>query len=274
MKIAFWSNVRGRAGTTCNMACISTVLSLGNPGRTILVENHCNLTNIGEAFIRKKWKDTVAEEAYYCSQIGLDSLMKRLHSHMFHGETIKHSAVALLNQQLYYIPQSRITNREFFENEFQQILYPLLTALEEFGDYVYIDTASNGYMTTKTILEEADLVVVNLSQEQAVWEDYFSNYRSLDQKAVYMIGSYQEASNLNLNNLIRKYKIPRDKAGVIPYHTELKDSLSEGTLLKFLTRNYTCTKKDDNYLFMKSLKAAADMVMKQIEIIREEKNIA
>lgn len=274
MKIAFWSNARGRAGTTSNLACLSTVGALESPGRNILLENHCNLTNLGEAFIKKQWGGMVQEEIYYYSQIGLDSLLRRLHSKIFDMDMVKQASVPLLNQQMYYVPQSHITNKEFFEYELNQVIHRLFEVLEDFGEYVYIDTAGGGYLSTKLILEAADVVVVNLSQEQAVLDDYFEKYDSLDCKAVYLIGNYNADSKFNLSNITRKYRIKKDKIGVVPHNAELKDALSDGSLIKFITRNYTCGPEDENYYFMKQMKHASKVLKKRIAALGGEKIIA
>lgn len=271
MTIAFWSNARGRGGTTSNLACLSVIGAIESPGTRVLLENHCNMISLGDAFTKRTAHSMVREEQYYLNQVGLDSLMKKLQSRLFSNDMIKNSALSFLNQQMYYIPQSHVTNKEFFEYEFSQIVELLLEALEDFCHRVYIDTAISEHLSSKTILDKADLVVVNLSQDQAVLEDFFRSYGALNEKAFYLIGNYQQESRYNLKNIIREFRIPKNKIAAVPYNVDFHDALSEGAVVRFITRNYDCDEEDENYYFITQVKAAFGMLQKQIQMVRGER---
>lgn len=62
---------------------------------------------------------------------------------------------------------------------------------------MFIDTESNQNLSTKQILYDADIVVVNLSQNSKNIYDFFENYTSLREKAVYIVGKYQPEKRWN-----------------------------------------------------------------------------
>lgn len=260
MKIAFWSNVRGKNGVTSNLACVSVMGALMEKQKALVLENHYNMNNMEQALLGRPKVPYVKEESYFYNQVGMDSLIKRIHSNMADENTVRASSIPLLDDSIYYIPQNYITNKEFFEYEFNQVLHPLFQVLEQFSKIIYVDTAGSAHLSSKVILNEADLVVVNLSQNPAVLSDFFKNYSALQEKAVYLIGNYNSDSKFNLRNIIRKYHIDRTKIGVIPYNVEFADAISEGAVIRFLLRNFDCDRQDVNYDFIREVKKSARII--------------
>lgn len=264
MKIAFWSNVSGKNGVTSNLACISVIGAIEHKIKSILIENHFNINNLESAFTSKRNNELVREDTYYFSHVGVDNLMKRLHSKASGCNVIKGASVNFLNKRIYYIPQSTIRMKDVFDQEFNQIIYPLLSTIDEFTDVAFIDTTNCDSMTSKIILEEVDLVVVNLSQDSLIINHFFENYSSLISKAFFIIGSYNKDSKYNLQNISRKYHIEKENIAVIPYNVELRDSLSEGAIVEFLSRNFNCRREDVNYYFINELRNATSMIVNKI----------
>lgn len=265
MKVAFWSNVSGKNGVTCNLACISIMGAIDCNITSTLIENHANVNNLENAFTNKQNSDLVKENNYYFNHTGIDNLMKRLHAKVEVRNIVKKSSISFLNNSIYYIPQSNIKMNDIFEYEFNQIIYPLLNVIDESSDVAFIDTSNSEKMTTKIILEQVDLVVVNLSQDNIVINHFFEHYSSLISKSFFIIGSYNRNSKYNLNNISRKYHISRENIAVIPYNVELKDSISEGRIIEFISRNYNCRKEDYNYYFITELKNTTNMIANIIQ---------
>ncbi len=245
---------------------MSVMGTLMRKQKTLMLENHYNLNNLEHALVGRSELQFVKEDSYFYNQVGLDSLMKRIHSNMADRNTVAASSISLLNDSIYYIPQSHVTNKEFFEYEFNQVLHPLFHALEDFSDVVFVDTAGSEHLSSKVILNEADLVVVNLSQNPIILSDFFKQYSTLQDKAVFLIGNYNPDSKFNLKNIIRKYHIDKSKIGVIPYNVEFADALSEGNVIRFLMHNYDCKKQDGNYYFIQEVKKSVRMLQKQMGI--------
>lgn len=208
---------------------------------------------------KKDNTSVVREENCYFHQTRMEYLLKRIHSNSNHKDVIRTVVISLLQDFIYLMP-GKIRNGEWFEYELNEIIEPLFHALESFHELVYVDTLSNQNITTKYILEMADLVVVNLNQNPIVLKDFFENYEALREKAIYLIGNYTKYSQYNLKNIQKKYKIPQGKIAVIPYNIEYKEALADGNIISFLTRNYKCNPGDYNYYFIQELKNAVIMI--------------
>ena len=136
---------------------------------------------------------------------------------------------------------------------------------------MFIDTESNQNLSTKQILYDADIVVVNLSQDPKDIYDFFENYTSLKEKAVYIIGRYQPEKRWTRNRICYEYKIPRNKVGVIPYNVDFNDALENGKLQHFLNYNYTGPVRLENDYFMRQCKKSAGVVLNMISEVRKKK---
>lgn len=264
MKVAFWSNSSGRAGTTSNMACMSILCAMLEHKRTIMFENHYNLNDLEQAFIqeREKRNHVLKEELAYYDPKGMEGLIRRVHSNYTYKEIMEDVSLKFMDNLLYYLPKSDLVNHEYFEFELNQVIKQLIAFLNHSFDCVFIDTASNQMLSTKLILEDSDLVVVNLCQNKSVLDHFFFHYHSLMDKAVFLVGNYREQSKYNLCNIRRRYKIPREKIGVVPFNFEFSDAVSGGTAIEFLMRNLSCKRQDDNYFFINEVKKSAAMIMK------------
>ncbi|SES71462.1 hypothetical protein [[Clostridium] polysaccharolyticum] len=267
MKVAFWSNCSGRAGTTSNMACISILCAMLERKKSVLFENHCSLHGLEQILIggREKNANILRESFSFYDQRGLDGLIRRVHSNYTYKEIMEDVSIKFLDDLIYYLPKSADMNQEYFEYELNQVIKPLLVLLNQTFDLVFVDTAPNHSLSSKLILEEAELVVVNLCQNKAVLDHFFSNYHFLMEKTIFLVGNYQEQSKFNLANLCRRYQIPKEAIEAIPYNVEFGDAVSSGNAVEFLMRNMNCKRQDENYLFMNQATKTAQLVLEHLK---------
>lgn len=270
MKIAFWSNVRGRSGVTTNMVCISALASIAGAGKAVLLENHYSCNSIAGMVLSAGQVDELKESGRYYNREGIEYVLKGLYSGNDGNELLRHATLPLLYTSMYYLPQSYIINREVFNYEFNLVYKKLFYSLELFADNVFIDTERNENLSSNAILTEADLVVVNLIQDKTALREFFDNYSSIQEKAVYIIGAYQPELILNYRRICYEYHIPKDKIGIIPYNIELSGSMSEGRILQFLNRNYEKASGRENDYFMRQCKKSSMMVRKNLLDIRKK----
>lgn len=265
VKLAFWSNVHGKSGVTSNLACVSVMSVLLNRRKSILLENHININNLERMLNESMFHEVVREyDLYY--RIGIEQLIRQIHSGYGLNNAVKSSSLSLMNNSIYYLPQNNQINQEIFDYELNTVIYSLFQLLELEGEDIYIDTAVNGNLSSKIILEEADLVVVNLTQNPYILEDFFDNYNSIVKKAVYLIGNYNPESKYNSKYILHKYRIEREKIAVIPYNVHFQDAMTDGRVIGFINQTYKCNKKCEDYYFMREVKNA----VKMIERFREE----
>lgn len=260
MKIAFWSNIRQGGGVSTNLACMAAITAIAGMGRSILLENHYNVNNLAGMLLSPERTAMLRESSQYYSKYGIEYILKRLYTGESGERLIRRASIPLLYSSIYYLPQSYIVNKEVFNYEFELVHKDLFQCLERFSDIVYIDTESTGNASTIQILQEADLIVVNMDQEPASWEDYFENYESLFRKSVFLIGRYQREYSWSVLKLRRRFQIPRDRIGAIPYNMELQTAMQEGRMLQFLNRNYLRNIHADNEYLMREMKRSAVML--------------
>lgn len=265
MKVAFWSNVGGKNGVTSNLVGISVMLAMEKNLKSLLYENHCNVSSIERAFCMKGSEPYVREEEhYYFQHRGMDALIKEMHAAIYYQDMIQRASQTILNQYIYYIPQSNHIHEELFEHEFYEVIDPFLEQTESFPYVSFIDTAGSNNLSTKVILSKADLVVVNLSQEPCIIDHFFENYSSLISKSIFLLGGYNPYSTFDIANIRKKYHIPKEQIGVIPYNIGYRDAMGQGEVISFLARNYQCRNKNENYQFMKELKNSAELIYKKM----------
>lgn len=274
MQIAFFGNTRGKSGITSNMAAIGTFLALEMKIRLVLFENHFNLNNIENGFLENSYEDFVMETPFYYHHMGIDQVMKQIGSGMKLQEMIRDAAMEPVAGRLFYIPQSNTGNKEVFEYELNQILEVLLKELNNFAQMVFVDTAVSDNLTTKTILESADLIIMNLCQDPFVLADCFRRFGAIREKCVYLLGNYDRYSRYTIKYVMRSFGVPKEKIAVIPYNTGFKDALSLGKLVTFLSRNAVCGRQDDNYYFIRELKHACLMIQRAAEARCKEERAA
>lgn len=271
MKICFWSPVRGRAGVTTNMACISALAAIGKTGKIYILENHYSIHGIGDILMEQETVDSFREHGEYHSCYGIEYLLKQMYLGEPGEKLIHHSAIPLLFSSLFYIPQGRIVNKEVFNYEFRMAYEKVFQALESHSEYIFIDTETNQNLSSNIILSHSDLIVVNLPQDEEQLAVFFQGNQSIQEKAVYLIGGYQEGTSCNMSHICREYKIPRDRIGIIPYNLELQEAMSNGHLLQFLNRNYFQAEDRENEYLLRYAKRAVRMIQKNaLRRVREQ----
>lgn len=270
MKISFWSNVRGEAGVTTNLACVSALISIGGQGKSVILENHYSINGIGDILLVPEKLELLREQGEYYSHYGIEYVLKRLYSGEAGEKLVHHATIPLLFSTMYYLPQGRIVNKEVFNYEFNLVQKELFDALSLISDYVFVDTETNQNLSSNIILSEADVIVVNLDQNPVHLKEYFTNYSSIQEKALYLIGNYKPELPWNVGRICKEFHISREKIGVIPYNMELKDSMSQGHLLQFLNRNYYKPSDCENDYFIRYAKRASQMIRKNVIKVRRE----
>lgn len=268
MKVAFWSNTRGRSCVTSNLACISVLstLSSSDRERIIVLENHQNILNLGNALFCHQSKQEVRENRGYQVEHGLSRLLRA----MERGERLSEEAVFryaenFLGQRLFYLPAGNGRNQEMFEYRLERDCIRTIRLLEQYGNLVLVDTAAASLASSRKILRQADMVVINLSQNRQMLDHIFRNYSAIRKKAFYLIGNYDAESELTRGAIIKEYHIPGSRLGIIPHNVKFADAVSAGKLIPFLLRNYHCEEESCNYEFMASAREAALLFQKAAE---------
>lgn len=274
MKIAFWSNSAEECKVSSNLAAISVASVIRYPYSIITMENRLCNNNLGRAFMGNKRISLLNEVgANYYDGGGLEGLVRKIYRGDNYKGILRPYLKEIITEHLYYIPQSGVIHSEIFDYEFNNCIHPLLCMIEECADICLIDTACRQILSTKTILEEADLIVVNLCQKQSILEDFFLNYSSMIPKAVFLISNYEFNTRLNYKKIAQMYEIPLESIAVIPANDLYESALKSGDIVEYLSNNYTCPKDNVNYFFIQAIKKAAYIMIKKAVNLRKNKEM-
>lgn len=270
MLIAFYSNIRGNAGTTSNLCCLATYLAVRMKQKILLWENHTNWNMIGDNVTPRTKLSLLYKsiDTYHIN--GSKELFCRLQQREKLDLTCQVNELAkeLYSDVLYYLP-NRPMESLLLEKDIAQILPQLIKLCKESDDLVFMDLQDITKESTRFILEESDLVILNLIQHVNSFDRKVINDMSIS-NVRYLIGNYQPNSKYNIKNICRHYKIPNMDIAMIPYNTLCREAMSEGKLIDFMSANVECSEEDSNYSFIHAVGQAAEML---IEAVREVKHI-
>lgn len=263
MKVAFWSNIRGRSCVTSNLACISVLSILGShraDHRTIVFENHQNIINLGSALFSQNSKTAVSEKGSYYVESGLSRVLHSLEQGKeLPEQSLFHFAEDYLGKQLFYLSALSVENADVLEYRLERECVPAMNYLEKHSDLVMVDTSSAPLISSRKILQQADLVVVNLTQNSSMLDHFFNNYSVIREKAFYLMGDYDRDSKLTKKEIMDRYGISGDSIATIPHNIHFSDAVSEGNLIPFLLQNYHCGENNPDYAFISGAREAANL---------------
>ncbi len=294
MKIAFWSNAGGNSGVTSNLACISVASAMEYSYKSILIENHYQKNKLENVLRYNRANYHLCEEDNdQIKHIGMNYVMNQLSNGKFESQIydqtskliredkrveeesklieeasklIEEASIEILSNILYCIPTSNGSNIETFEYDIYGSINHILKVLDSFADITYIDTSNKHNLSSKIILEEVDLVVVNLVQNSSMIQNFFENYSSILSKCVFLISSYHKESSININNISKTHFINKSTIATIPFNVEYQEAVIQGTIVEFLSRNYTCKRTNPNYNFVHAVKKAVYMIYNNLEL--------
>lgn len=270
MKISFWSPFKGESCVTSNLACISTMFSMMYHYKSIIIENHLQQNRISHFLQARINKNIIFEDSHYHYRYtGMDSILYQLS--MYEGnsnetnsrkvkEIIELVSNKIFEDQLFYLSNDNRIKRGTFESTIKQHILTILKASEMFADVTFIDTQSSNNLSTPLILQEADLIVVNLSQDPKMLQYFFENYSSILSKSIILIRDYEENSYYNLDKISRTYKLDKLFIATISHNKDYNEALNSGSLISFLIRNYQLKIEDSNACFVNDIKNATKKI--------------
>lgn len=296
MKIAFWSSVRESIGVTSNLACVSIAMAFENSCKTVLLENHYQRNSLENMLIHRHRKRRGGSAVHTNRYKGLDHIINQISKERITGcikynkmqgeaykeiwtlndsrrrnndsicqeneKLIKEASLEILINSLYYVPIGNQFNQFIFDYTLNDNILKILWASENFASYTFIDTSNENHLSSKIILEEADLVVVTLMQDQGVMEQFFDNYSSLLSKCIILLSEYRN-NTARVQLFSRKYSFHMSKIIPIPYNVEYSQAIQQGTIVEFMTRNYSCERENPNYPFIAGVRLAVSAIQKE-----------
>lgn len=254
MKIAFWSNSPGKSGVTGNLSCMSILSAIYQPSEMVLFENHSNINNLGSTFLNQNSYDKLQEKNSYFVENGLGRILSYCDvGDVVNSGMIYRTCLSVFDQRVFYLPAGGM-NRELMEYRLNRHILDVMNLLERFCGTVCVDISSSSLESSRKILKEADMIVVNLCQNHQLLSHFFRNFSEIRKKAFYVIGNYDSESVIKKSDIVQRFGLPGNMVGTIPYNRRFADALTKGTVVSFLLKNYSCGADNVNYEFMAASK--------------------
>lgn len=255
MQVSFWSNFH-QLGTTHNMIAIAVLTALEYRMRILMAHNHFNKSALEYAFIDRKY---IIHDLTDLSDTGIDALSRVIRFNKLEKNDIYSYTTTILKNRLDLLSGTRNTNKELYVNNLKSVIQMILQSAVKYYDLVFVDTASGNNDISNRIIEKSDLVIVNLNQNVLVLEDFLDCFGDIREKAMIILGRYDENSKYNLKAIKRRFGF--SDIHVIPYNICFADACSEGGAVDFFLKNLNAEKDDYNYQFIKSVREAAEAVL-------------
>lgn len=252
MKIAYWSNSRD-SGVTGSMLAIAMAGVLIYPSLQItMFENHFNTQGISQRLFPKHMLRRIAEESVYCGRRNAADIQIPCFSQKINGFGDYYN-IEVVEHSLFYVRQPN-ENPELFDYEFHCGVMPLLSGYSGEDKIAFIDTRRGNSISSKIILEDADVIAVVLRQSMREIQDFIQNYSSLLPKTFFIIGNYVPNMNCNLREICRQFGFMRERIGVIPHSDEYEHAMMNGRTKEYLLSNFVGAKTKKEHNFMQELK--------------------
>lgn len=263
MKFVFWSNCP-KSDVTSNMAAVGIMFSIMFPSRVMMMTNHCNHENLGRTLLGECYEEVLREESGYCFGAGLRPTVKKIED-VPNRYDIPKNAENLSEDGLYYFAQGKLFNNEIYELRVMEEINRFCEYLNESEDYIFIDAKSQDSISTVSLLEEADIVVVNLKQDEKLIRDFFKKYSAITGKAFFFISEYKQNEGYSKKQFINEFSIHPNRVAVIPYNPEFVPLVDDGRITEYVMRNHDCKKESKEYYYIWHLKMAAKLLKRILD---------
>lgn len=258
MKIVFWSNYP-KSDVTSNMTAVAIMFSILFPARVMMMTNHCNHETLGRTLLGSCYDDVLREEAGYGSAARRRPVIKRIDD-IPNRYGLPKDAETLAEDGLYYFTQGKLFNNEVYELRILEELSIFLELLDKSDDYVFIDAKSQDSISTIRLLEDADIVVVNLRQDERLMRDFFMKYTTIVGKSFFFISEYRKRNGYLLSDFIKDFSVHPNRVAVIPYNPEFSPVVDDGRITEYVLKNQNCTKSSKEYYYIWHLRKAAELL--------------
>lgn len=239
------------------MVALAITTALKDNMSCMVTQTHFNMNNLESYLIGGKEN---SRDVFM--NIGIDGLASVVKFRAIDRETIENYSIQLLNHKLTLLPGTSEENRNVFIQDIGKMVSVLLQEVNRYYDYIFVDVNSGGDEVTRTVLALADAVVVNLSQNKNVLEQYAASWKPENKKLLYLIGGYDKDSIYSRYNMIHMYHFLTEKnTGIIPYNTEFMDAQSQGNVIKFMLKNRLSDRTSINGHFCQCVQEASDKLL-------------
>ena len=255
--VVFWSPWHGQAKVTANMGAVACLLNSDTNDRVIMSHSQFSMADLEGMF---NYRITSEKRKTIYGNSGLSALILRVKQSWLNEEVIEECLLPVASTTGFYmLPGTEAHADVLKESDTEELVFALLGRdIKNYYEWVFVDASAGNSKLSMRLLDAADVVVVNLSQNAATWERFAVEYPKIAEKknALFVLGGYDDASRYNKKNFTRicTFTTPNN-IGAVPYNTGLMDAISDGAVAKFIFANEGAKKGDENYEFIAECRA-------------------
>ena len=171
----------------------------------------------------------------------------------------------IVKDKLYCLPGSRRKEQEWWQEDALFVrLKQVMHAVEDCFDLVFFDCGSRKDDFTQSILQEADICVLNMNQESELIGDYYRNPPGFPGKIFFLVGNYFADGLYTRENLQRLYRVEENLLGAVPYNLQLREAARCGRTEKAVRRCMAGNGRDGE--FERELTRTAKLILRMAGI--------
>lgn len=273
MKIVFWAPVHGQTRQSSNMLAVAFSSVMRERVGILMTQTQFCMNDLEDAVVGRMSIKAMRERFY--QDMGIDAVSRCVKRKQIERDDLENCCVQILpDSELMLLPGSKSGSYEVHCEALCEIMPYILREAERYFEYVLIDTNPGRDCVSRKMIEIADVVVVNLSQNMGIVEPFFREFPEIlkSKKVFYLFGSYLADSCYSLHNIRFRYdRINRQNSGVIPLNIGFMDAISNGKVLDFFATNIECERGDINFEFIKGSREASERLLCLAEGIKNKR---
>lgn len=235
MNIAFWSNVKHQSGVTSGVALLSVLWAELFVEEIAVTSNHiCSYGLLKRLHGGVEYEERVAKRTYNYV------LGEPEYFRMLYDEKVRRPLC--LKDSLSYVPMEGDDVELFGVNGLKRV-----KERKKEEEYLFIDTACGYGQCSQKILEEAEVKVILFPDSQECIDDFFQSSLSVWEESFFILGNIPKEASCRPSYLTRRYNIPQERIGQIPYNLGFEQAMRDGTTIAYITGNMYCSKRDSAY---------------------------
>lgn len=261
MKILFWGAGRG-CGTTSSMTAVAGFLALVFNRRGICMQLKTGGGDLETFFCSWEKRPVLREESTYYALEGMDYLIWQEQHHRLDAAAMRESVVPLFDHRLFYLPCGLREKPGLYPAQTGELQQRIMTRMEEFAEFVFIDIGSERDDFTYRVLKQADVVVVNFSGDRKELEHFFDTPFSCRGTVLYLLANYSSDQVYNCENVQRIYRMDRKSICHVPSNPYFAQACAKGRAEQYLK---ACCRSRETDLrhgqFFAGLRQAANLIL-------------
>ena len=219
MKVAFWNGISGTDSIANYVAAIGMMLAVECDCNVILSSNYISNRMLQDCFSRRMLEEGSAHTPY-CFLYGSPEYYGALWNMK---RTRQNNILEMPIKRMIIIFPPDVGEKSIFYYKIPR------------NGFYLLDMAKCSIAESGNILDEADLVIVFLTQDETEFQNFFERFSSLVPKAIFVIVDYQRDLGYSFRRLKEEYGINRDNIGFIPRNRNFHEACEEGNMSRFLT---------------------------------------